>query len=70
MSLFLEEPEVVKLTGYVMPSFQLKYCAKHGIPARLNARGEVIIARVVIEGRGKAENDPKWQPDFAANRKG
>jgi hypothetical protein len=53
-----------------MPSFQLKYCRENGIPARLNARNEVVIARVAIEGRGKAENDPEWKPDFSNIRQG
>ena len=70
VSPFLEPDDVRRLTGYEMASFQLKFCRNNGIPAWLNAKGEVIIARAAIEGRKTAANEPAWRPDFSALRSG
>lgn len=69
VSPFLDPADVQRLTGYEMASYQLKWCKANGVPAWLNARGEVIIARTAVEGRPKAENDPAWSPDFTVLRK-
>jgi hypothetical protein len=63
MSPFLEPADVERLTGYVMASKQLAWCKRHGIAAWLNARGEVVVPLVAIEGR-KVANDSAWKPDF------
>ena len=68
MSAFLEPDDVEKLTGYVMASYQLKYCRNNGIRAWLNARGEVVIPRSAIDGK-PAANESGWEPDFAALEK-
>lgn len=70
LSPFLEPADVERLTGYVMASFQLRFCKNNGIPAWLNARGEVVIPRAAIEGRGPAANEPAWRPDYTALQKG
>ena len=67
MSPFLEPEDVVKLTGYVMASKQLKWCTNNGVRAYLNARGEVVVPRSAIDGV-KAQNDPTWTPDYSAIR--
>lgn len=67
MSRFLEPADVERLTGYVLASWQLKWCRNNGVQAYLSARGEVLIPVAAIEGR-KAENDPTWSPDFTALR--
>lgn len=69
MSPFLEPADVVRLTGYEMASYQLKWCRNNGVAAWLNARGEVIIARTAVEGKPKAENDAAWTPDLTVFRK-
>lgn len=65
MSPFLEPADVEKLTGYVMASYQLKFCRNNGIQAWLSAKGEVVIPRVAIEGR-KPANEERWTPDYSA----
>jgi hypothetical protein len=67
LSAFLDPAEVERLTGYVMASFQLKWCRNNGVQAYLSARGEVVIPRTAIEGR-KAANEERWAPDFLAIR--
>lgn len=70
MSPFLEPADVEKLTGYVMPSFQLKWCRTNGVTAWLSARGEVVVPRAAIEGRPKAANESDWTPDLTVFRRG
>lgn len=70
MSPFLEPADVERLTGYVMASFQLKFCRNNGIPAWLSAKGEVVIPRAAIEGRTPAANEPSWSPDYSKLGKG
>lgn len=67
MSIFLDQADVKKLTGYEMASYQLKWCRNNGITAWLSAQGEVNIPKAAVEGR-KAENDSSWTPDFSALR--
>lgn len=67
MSPFLEPEHVVRLTGYEMASYQLKWCRNNGIPAWLNAKGEVIVPLAAVEGR-KAANEPAWTPNYSALR--
>ena len=64
MSPFLAPPDVERLTGYVMASKQIEWCKRNGIPAWMNARGEVVIPLAAIEGR-KAANEATWKPDFS-----
>lgn len=68
MSRFLETTDVERLTGYVMPSFQLKWCRNNGVQAYLSARGEVLIPVVAIEGKAPA-NESDWKPNFSALEK-
>ena len=68
MSRFLEPDDVERLTGFKLPSFQLKWCRNNGITAWLSARNEVMIPVAAIEGR-KADNDAAWAPDFSPLRK-
>jgi hypothetical protein len=63
VDIFLTADQVKRLTGLERPSAQLRYCKREGIPARLNARNEVIIARSFFEAK-KATNDSEWTPDF------
>lgn len=63
MSPFLEPDDVVRLTGYEMASYQLKWCKANGVTAWLSAKGEVIIPLAAIEGR-KPANESNWSPDI------
>jgi hypothetical protein len=67
VSPFLEPEDVLRLTGYEMASYQLKWCRNNGVQAWLNAKGEVIIPRVAIEGR-KPANEADWKPDLSVFR--
>jgi hypothetical protein len=68
MSRFLTAEDVKKLTGYEMPSFQLKWCRTNGVMAWLSAQNECVVPVAAIEGR-KADNDAAWTPDFSGLRK-
>lgn len=70
MSPFLEPADVERLTGYIMASKQMAFCKRNGIPAWLNARGEVVVPLAAIEGRKAAANEPSWQPNLKAIRGG
>jgi hypothetical protein len=70
MSRFLTAEDVKKLTGYVMPSFQLKWCRNNGVQAWLSAREGAMVPVTAIEGR-KADNDahgPRTFHRFASRR--
>lgn len=69
MSAFLDAADVKKLTGYVMPSKQLAFCKRNGIPAWLSARNEVHVPLAAIEGRKVAANEADWKPDLSVFRK-
>lgn len=69
MSRFLELADVKRLTGYELPSFQLKWCRNNGVQAWLSAQNEVMIPVAAIEGRKAPANESEWKPDFSAIEK-
>jgi hypothetical protein len=69
VSRFLESADVERLTGYVMPSFQLKWCRNNGVQAYLSARGEVMIPVVAIEGKAPA-NESTGSPTSRRSKSG
>jgi len=65
MKTFLESDEVRRLTGRAWRSKQIAALRRMGVPFRVNDAGEIIVARVHIEGREDQrveEPKPKWQP--------
>lgn len=72
---FLSEEEVAELTdiktgrrGKTREQLQVEWLRTSGIPFWTSARGRPVIARAAIEGRQRAEEQPrkKWQPKVLA----
>ena len=64
-SLFLEDAELVTLTGRKFKSRQIEWLRQNGVPFRVNATGHPVVTRAVIEGRQQqAEAAPTrgWTP--------
>lgn len=57
-SAFLDEADLVRLTGYVRPSKQKEWLDAHGIPCTVNARGEVIVRRDLDQPESTFELGP------------
>lgn len=62
--LFLDEDELVQLTGRRFKSKQIEWLRQNGIPFRVNATGHPVVTRAVIEGRQATEAAPVrgWTP--------
>lgn len=64
-ALFLRREEVEELTGYRMPSRQIRWLRKQGIPHWIAADGRPRVPRAAIEGVGRPP-EPAVEPDFSA----
>ncbi len=64
MSIFLEQPDIVELTGYRLKSAQIEQLRFMGIPFFINAAGRPVVTRAAVEGRKDTQDHakPKWQP--------
>ena len=49
MSEFLSEQDIRKLTGRVKRALQEDYLKRERIPYRLNAKGELVVSRSLVE---------------------
>lgn len=45
MSAFLDNEDLIVLTGYVKPSKQIEWLEQRGIPHEVNARGRPVVRR-------------------------
>lgn len=62
--MFLNDDELVKLTGRKMKTKQIEALRKMGIPFFVNAIGQpVVAATAVTGGTGPAEQKKKWVPN-------
>lgn len=64
MSAFLDEAELVKLTGRAQKKKQIDQLRTMGLPFFVNAVGRALVARAVIEGKSAPVTAPKpaWVP--------
>jgi hypothetical protein len=63
MQLFLDKEDIVVLTGKAHKTKQIIQLRKMGIPFFVNASGNPIIAKIVIEGgKEKLVSDQPWRP--------
>jgi len=67
---FLTEDEVRRLTGRAVKTKQVEFLKTQGLPFRVNALGQPIIVRSVIEGRSAPTAPPPsprraWAPALA-----
>lgn len=51
MSIFLDDTEVERLTGYSRPSAQRRWLLDHGWPHEVNGLGKPLLLRSVVEKR-------------------
>ncbi|WP_374347695.1 DUF4224 domain-containing protein [Chitinimonas sp.] len=69
MSMFLDQQDLVVLTGRVQRRLQVDWLRKSGIPFFVNAAGRPVVARVAIEGRVQGDATPApaavWQSNAA-----
>lgn len=49
MSEFLDDADLRRLTGYVRRAKQEEFLKRERIPYRINARGEVVVRRSLVE---------------------
>jgi len=64
-SVFLDPDDIRRLTGRGQKSKQAKVLRDRGIPFYLNASGQPVVARAVVEGddRKEASAAPQaWRP--------
>ncbi len=68
--MFLEEADVIKLTGFRQKSRQIAQLRKAGIPFTVNASGHPVVSWATVEGRKDAATEPKtaWRPKWAGNQ--
>jgi hypothetical protein len=69
VSIFLDDAELVQLTGRPMKSLQVEWLRDAGIPFRVNATGHPVVTRAAVEGRQEQPPQPApqqkakgWQP--------
>jgi hypothetical protein len=63
MSVFLEQADLVILTGRPQKSRQISALRKMGIPFHVNDVGKPVVARTAVEGKKSAEAPrKKWEP--------
>ncbi|PFH08134.1 uncharacterized protein DUF4224 [Collimonas sp. PA-H2] len=55
MSTFLDDDEVIKLTGRKMKGQQIDTLRKMGLPFFVNATGHAVVARSAIDGRKESK---------------
>jgi len=66
--MFLDDKDLIELTGWHHRSKQVAQLRKMGIPFWLNACGRPIVAKSIFEG-GKAKPQPKtWEPTWGVNQ--
>jgi hypothetical protein len=62
--MFLNQDELVILTGRPQKSKQIEQLRRMGVPFYVNAVGKPVVARAIIEGRREAapKREKKWEP--------
>lgn len=59
MSIFVDDDDMIKLTGYRSFSKQIEQLKIMGVPFRINGLGRPMVAVTVIEGGRRAEDIPR-----------
>ena len=64
--MFLCDDDMALLTGYKRKALQVQQLRRMGIPFFVNAAGQPIVAKAVVEGRkDTAPKVPTWEPDWS-----
>ena len=61
-TMFLEDHELVQLTGRKMKSQQIAWLRTSGIPFRVNATGHPVVTRSAVEGQQSKTEARGWTP--------
>lgn len=69
-ALFLDDNELIQLTGRKLKSMQIAWLRQAGVPFRVSATGHPVVVRSVIEGRASEPVPVKqaWTPRVLATR--
>lgn len=59
--MFLNEQQMIKLTGRRIKSKQIEWLRVEGIPFRVNATGHPVVTQQAVEGKREAETTA-WRP--------
>jgi len=59
---FLDDAELVALTGRKMKSRQIIELRRMGLPFFVNATGHAVVARSVIDGKADIQPKKPWVP--------
>lgn len=67
--MFLDDDQLLELTGYKQAGKQIEMLKKQGIPFHVNASGHPKVASAVIEGKHvqQKREQKDWTPKWAAN---
>jgi hypothetical protein len=64
---FLNDDDLIRLTGRKLKSRQIVWLKAEGIPFRVNATGHPVVTWAAVEGRKDAEPQPQgWTPRVIA----
>lgn len=61
MSIFVDDEDMVKLTGYHTPRKQIQQLREMGVPFRVNGMGRPMVTLAAIEGGRDAAPAPARQ---------
>ncbi|HQR98106.1 MULTISPECIES: DUF4224 domain-containing protein [unclassified Polaromonas] len=62
-SLFLEDAELMRLTGRKLKSHQIAWLRKEGLAFRVNATGHPVVLRSTVDQRAPLQAVPQsWKP--------
>lgn len=69
MTMFLEDDELVRLTGRRIKSLQIAWLKQEAIPFRVSATAHPVVVRTVVEGkRAEPQAQNGWTPRVVAAR--
>lgn len=70
---FLDDADMVRLTGRAMKSRQIAWLRAEGIPFRVNATGHPVVTWAAVEGRPAPAAEPAptgWMPRVISGKSG
>jgi hypothetical protein len=66
---WLSDDEVIELTGYRVPAYQMRWLDEHHIKAHLNRLNKVRVPRNLFDSYQAAKAKKRTEPDFSKVRK-
>jgi hypothetical protein len=59
--LFLTHAELAALTGYKIPTYQVRWLARNGVRHWVNKAGRPVVPKSAIDGGAQQDNDGGFQ---------